>query len=525
MNKLKTMLFCGCLLAAPALAAPAIDKGGVTNAASNIAPGLPNYGIARGSLFVVKGTGFGSGATVSVGGTEAPVVAATETQVVATLPSGAATGDAKVTVAYNGETSNEEPIKIVDRAFGIFIAGGMAVTLPAATAAQSAQPGQALSLYGTGLGEGDVEVWVGGKAATVNGQGPSSGAGLDGIGFPYAPGTAGIDQIDFTVPEGVQGCRVAIVVRTGDVVSNFATLPVMPEAGPCTDDNGLNADDYGKLLAGGQFKFGSISLSRSSTKMDIPGFGTMDMSSDNGSGSFFSYEAADLLANTGTISQTSIGSCTVMTFRFEGEQLNIPQVKFTALDAGSALTVTGPKGTKQMNKQKDGSYSAEFYKSGFSIPGMPSIPGLPGASDPPFLEAGDYTVTGPGGADVGAFTANLTISTPIKWTNQDEIQSVERGAGVQVTWTGGGEKDIVSITGTSIDMTNKVAGMFYCTEKAPVGQFTVQPPVLLSLPVSGEDVPGTLGLQNGATARFTASGIDLGALNSSVSVNKTVPYK
>src|SRR5215831_10740635 len=37
--------------------APFIRANGVVNAASHISPGLPNYGIAQGSMFLVKGQG------------------------------------------------------------------------------------------------------------------------------------------------------------------------------------------------------------------------------------------------------------------------------------------------------------------------------------------------------------------------------------------------------------------------------------------------------------------------------------
>lgn len=517
-----------CVLAVPALAAPAISDGGVVNAASNIAFGLPNYGIARGSLFVVKGTGFGSGATVSVnvGGqsTDANVISATETQIAAVLPAGVTAGDGKVTVSFNGETSAEASIKVVDRAFGIFtLSGGAAVTLPAVTVAQSAQPGQALSLYGTGLGEGDIELWVGGKKIDVTSKGPSTGAGLDAIGFPFPPGTPGIDQIDFQVPEGVQGCRVSVAVRTGDFISNFASIPVMPEAAACTDANGYSADDYGKLLAGETFKVGSITLSRSSTKIDVPGLGSIDMTSDNGSASFFSYQTAELIANASSFSPTSMGSCMVYSLKFDGQNIPTVQMKSTPLDAGAAIALSGPKGNKQLTKQKDGSYAAQLSGGGMpAIPGQPSIPGMPGAGDSSYLEAGSYTVTGPGGADVGAFTTNLTISAPLTWVNRDEISDIDRASGVTVNWSGGNPDNYATITGISVG--DGVAGMFSCTEKVSAGTFTVPSVVLLSLPPGGA-LGGTLGLNTGAMARFTADGIDVGMLSSSVSSTKNVAYK
>src|SRR4029077_5833861 len=40
---------------------PAIRANSVVNAASHIFPGLPNYGVAQGSMFIVRGQGLASG--------------------------------------------------------------------------------------------------------------------------------------------------------------------------------------------------------------------------------------------------------------------------------------------------------------------------------------------------------------------------------------------------------------------------------------------------------------------------------
>src|SRR5438309_813222 len=72
-----------------------------------------------------------------------------------------------------------------------------------------------------------------------------------------------------------------------------------------------------------------------------------------------------------------------------------------------------------------------------SVPGLPGgIPGLPGQT-PPYLEAGNYTVdNGPGGSDIGHFSASLALKTPLTWVNQDAITAVDRSQGVTVTWSG-----------------------------------------------------------------------------------------
>ena len=51
--------FCICAAAITAFAQPSVPKGGVLNSASYALQGLPNSGIAQGSIFVVFGTGLG----------------------------------------------------------------------------------------------------------------------------------------------------------------------------------------------------------------------------------------------------------------------------------------------------------------------------------------------------------------------------------------------------------------------------------------------------------------------------------
>src|SRR5262249_10354824 len=103
---------------------PAITSGGVRNAASQVISGLPNAGIARGSIFTINGTNLGSSATapsdsplqtalngtsvqVTVNGASvaAPIVSVSANQVTAIMPSSAATGSGTVTVSVNGQAS------------------------------------------------------------------------------------------------------------------------------------------------------------------------------------------------------------------------------------------------------------------------------------------------------------------------------------------------------------------------------------------------------------------------------------
>ena len=218
------------------------------------------------------------------------------------------------------------------------------------------------------------------------------------------------------------------------------------------------------------------------------------------------------------VDTTPIGACLVTTFTSTNAN---PYASFTytSLDAGAQITVNGPGGTQTLAKLTSGgitAYSAQFSNS---------------AS---YLNAGNYTVTGPGGPDVGSFSVPLTIATPLVWTNQSAITTagVTRASGVTVNWTGGDPSSTVTITGSSYQSTGTttiVGASFTCQAPVSALTFTVPPPVLLALPPSGTiagiPFPGTLGVSNGgAPVTFTATGLDYGYVQFTASNSISVTY-
>ena len=204
---------------------------------------------------------------------------------------------------------------------GVFQNANSGTDQPVNTLTVGARPGQLAIIWGTGLGpvtENEatgspvqaicrampVEVYVGGKRADVTYRGRSGCC-------------AGIDQIVFTVPQGVEGCYVPVVVKTGDVVSNFTTMTVSSRAGSCTDLTGMSATQLESAQRSGTFRTGGISLTRTITKISVPGFGSIESKSDNGAGYFSRYNFDQLLRaqgiGGGSFTSTVLGSCTVFT--------------------------------------------------------------------------------------------------------------------------------------------------------------------------------------------------------------------
>ncbi len=201
---------------------------------------LPSSSVlCPGLLASIYGTGFGSGATstvvVLVGGQKAYVAAVTPTQLNLQLPFNAPLGATTVVVTTGGGTSAPFNVTLSTAApslpplpasptLGIF------ANLKGTFVSNSnlANPGDALTLYATGLGATDPVVpagpapntvaktatlptlTVGGAAATI------SFAGL-------SPGLVGLYQINFTVPATVQG-SVPVVLSIGGQSSNSVTL-------------------------------------------------------------------------------------------------------------------------------------------------------------------------------------------------------------------------------------------------------------------------------------------------------------
>lgn len=564
MNLLSRLLT-GVVLAGIAYAQPTIDSGGVTNAASYALPELPNGALARGGMIVIKGNNLGPAelqiinafplplalagtsikATVSGTTVDLYMIYTSAKQLAAILPSQTPEGAGTLTVTYNGQTSATAPIRVVRSAFGIFTLnqGGSGPGVfqnansgtdqPVNTLTVGARPGQLVIIWGTGLGPvteneatgarpGDmpsvpVEVYVGGKRADVTYRGRSGCC-------------AGIDQIVFTVPQGVEGCYVPVVVKVGDVVSNFTTMTVSPRAGSCTDLSGLSANQLENAQRSGTLRTGGIALTRTATKISVPGFGGIESKSDDGAAYFSQYNFDQLLraqgVGGGNFTSTVLGSCTVFTARGNA-QGNVDITRPTVLDAGPVININGPKGAKQLTKQQGGSYFANLGG------GTPSIPGFPGGgAAPDYLEPGTYRIdNGSGGSGpnaVGAFSASITIPQLLNWTNMDSIETVNRAAGQEITWTGGDPSGYVYMFGFSSSgaSTNSAVSMFYCTERASALRFTIPSYVLSTLPATTGQNIGMLSVNNVVNpVTFTAPGLDIGSITATAGASKTVTYR
>jgi hypothetical protein len=202
-----------------------------------------------------------------------------------------------------------------------------------------------------------------------------------------------------------------------------------------------------------------------------------------------------------------------------------PLLTFVSLDAGNPLTVTGPNGLKNVPKTTNSvgniSYAAD---TGAGVAGN-------------WMDPGSYTFTGPGSTAVGKFSGNLTVPTEFVVTNPSALATINRAAGVTVTWTGGDPDTLVFISGSSYisSPTGALTGAsFQCYERNPAGRFVVPLAVLQQLPASGTlpagtasiILPGSLAANSiSKQVRVPVPGIDVFSLTSSYNYSFTARYQ
>jgi len=491
----------------------------VQNNYSYIVPGLPNYGIAPGTLFIIKGSNLAStttatlqdpsaGIPTSLSGTSVSVTVGSVTttptiyyavagQIGAVLPSNTPAGLGTVTVTYNNVASVPGKITVVTSALGLDTyygtGSGLGVATNPTTGAlynynNSIPPGTTVVLWGSGLGStGDSDstntstphaasnpptFYIGGIATTALYAGRSV--------YP------GVDQINITIPSAVSpGCAVSVVAVSGIYISNVVTLPV--GSGVCSDSaTGVTGTQL--LTLGGKTNYNSGALFISQSTSSNQTFSGAD-------GIFENYQGSQSASGYGIV---SLGSCII-----NSSDLNaLPVFTSTGLDAGT-ITVTGPAGTQTMNTIPTfaGEYAAQL-PSGF-------IP----------ANGGTFTFKGTGGANVGAFTTSVSYTNPLVWTNSSSITTVNRAGGQNITWTGGAPGSYVYIGGTSSSST--ATASFTCYAPVSGGSFTVPSYILLALPAG----MGTLGVTNNTTpVSFSASGLDYGVAFGGISFSITPTY-
>jgi uncharacterized protein (TIGR03437 family) len=494
------------ITARPTTPAPRATSGptitGVLNNYSYILPGLPNYGIAPGSLFVIFGSGLSSSAppvlqssappglptslnqtsiSVTVNGvkTTPAIYYTSAAAVAAVLPSNTPVGAGTVTVTYNGTASNAAPIQVVASAPGLDTLygtgnGSGVVTDNSGNVfgfTNSAMPSQIIVLWGSGLGADlnnddrtypqtednltsiPVQVLIGGISANVLYRGRSQ--------YP------GLDQFDVVVPSTVSpGCFVSVTMAVGSVVSNSVTMPISPGGGVCTDPaSGVN----GTML--------QTFANKPSGNVNFQLIALLQLTESGGNTSSAALVAAAPLPSAyfgKGYEYASQGSCTVVP-PGQGE----PSFLGSQLSVGS-IQMTGPNGVVNLSG------------------GQTALPG-------PTIAAGTYTFTGAAGANVGSYQAAVSFQSPLVVTNKAALATITRSQSATVTWTGGFANGDVQVEGEDGGPYGTVR--FYCHAPSSAGQLVIPPSIMMALSAGGGDIVVS---NFTAPTTVTASGVDFG---------------
>jgi uncharacterized protein (TIGR03437 family) len=529
-----------CWLAGSAFAQlPLIFNRSVSNAASYMPAGIPGGAIARGSIFSLFGAHIGPAQPAnpgsfplqtSLGGVSINVIQAGTSvsaiplyvsagQINAIMPSNAPLGMASVQVVVNGNLkSNLHPVRIVNSAFGVFSVLGTgsgpgvffnflsADNQPVNSPTVTAQKGQVITLYGTGLGPvtgGDnvapkagnlpvqVDVFVGGVPAAVQYSGRT-------------PCCAGLDQIVFTVPDKApSGCWVPVYVRTGGTsVGNVTTMAIDPAAGVCSTDV---LPHLSSALVNGQ-ALGEVVAVRAATHQDVGVRAPVDVTADYHLSFGIGPKIVPFPFNP-ALSVPPSGTCTVYTA--PGDILKadpLPGMMPAAmpLDFGAPLMLMGPRGAKTLTYIFSGARGG--YLGGSITNGI-----LPSSL---FLDPGSYTVNGLGGPDVGAFSTTFNIPQPPVWTNRDQLTLVNRSQPLNISWTGGDAGQVVKIIGFGEDLPTNSSAVFACIAPPGATSFSVPPDILSNLPptranpLQSKDIVYLVTLAGSSLQNINAKGLD-----------------
>ncbi len=208
---------------------PAVAAGGIGNAAglgsgTGIAPGslISIYGqnLTAGRAEVASSTPWPfalAGTQVRIDGQLSPLYFASPTQINAQVPSDLSGGrDVEVRVVVGDQAGSPENVSVVETSPGIFAVLG-----------DGARPGEALSIYGTGLGAVSPEVPTGYASLAdplsytiLQPQVIIGGQDARVIYSGLAPWLVGVNQVNAIIPDGVPPGRAEVLLRVGDRISN-----------------------------------------------------------------------------------------------------------------------------------------------------------------------------------------------------------------------------------------------------------------------------------------------------------------
>jgi uncharacterized protein (TIGR03437 family) len=486
----------------PLCAQPVLNAASVLNAS-----GYQNQ-LAPNTVFVIFGSGLGPAAIAtasapyptSVGGTSvtftptaggtaivAKMVYSIAGQIAGLVPSSIAPGTYAVKVTYNNQTSNPQNVTVVPRSFGIAsvnsagtgaaqatignVNGGVSLArLTSGTLSyqglnwtlQPAQPGDTLVLWGTGGGSdplNDTGGTSGDQTAAGNFMVKVGGTEIVPLYAGASSGYPGLWQINFTLPLSITpNCFAYVQVTAGGQAGNAVSIPIAPAGQSSCSTPQLSPAILSRLDAGGNIIEAQFSVGLTTEGGTFP---TTSIAFEGTGGNVAQFSAAEWES---TFSGPAVGQCVAT------HPLN-PDLY---LNAGPNFTFSGP------------GVAAGTLVPIIALPNGPDYQYNP--SPKSMVPGGTYTMTGPGGTQVDAFTATVTVPSSFTVTNWSSLSLVNRTQPLTVNWTGSGfDQILIYIQGPPVALS--------CTVPASSGTYTIPTAALAYLPAtSSGQISVTAGL-------------------------------
>jgi len=463
-------------------APPAIAQGGIVNFASRMPPQLPSGAVAPGSLIRIRGWRLGPAPVDKVivrihrvdTSVETGALSVSENEIKARLPENVPAGAAMLQVIKNGQASLDWPVTIAESSFGVFSRNGQGwgpgeisnVNGVPNSEDRPAKPGESVSLAGTGLG-----------SATHRGSPPQvliAGLAAGAVrALPPTPARPGVDTIAFTLPaEAPEGCHVPVIVNSAPgIYSNAVTIAVGRTGKPCHDGTAWTS-----AAANHSVRLATVALVHADLEMAVSSQDSPKYVVDAGMASFVQTDSNSVAP---MFLLPPVGTCTTYTGTAGLHSVTSPLTVLAAmpgkpLDAGPSVTVRGQAGEQPLPATESGGVYWHV------IGGRPPVPGIKDL--PLFLTPGDYQVTAPGAAGVGAFQTSVRVSPPLEWQNREDLAEIDRARGGSVTWQSSAKSGYVAIVAMNDDSRSGALGLCACLANAASGSFRIPAYALANIP-------------------------------------------
>ena len=474
------------------LAQPLINGRGILNAASFLPAGLPAGSIARGSLFSIFGSRLGPGTSpaltfplqTTLGGVSIQVVQGattaaavpvyvSATQINAIMPSNAPLGAVSVYVTVGNLKSPPAPARVAADSFGIF------------------------TLTSSGAGPGVMQNFVDATTTPVNL--PSVAAKPGQTIILYGTGLGAGLNADNVAPQAGN-----LPTRTEVFVGGQAAATQYSGRSPCCAGLDQIVFTVPANAPPGCWVPVQIRTSGATVSNTV----TMAVSTD---GSPCADSANALSAPF--LSGRKVGLVALLRSDIT-EDVGLPA------PAGRVTTDAG-----MMTFQQESTSPFPPFNPFFSLP--------PAGTCTTYTSAGDLFDGSPipGGSDVGSFQAQVTVSSPLTWSNRDQTTIITRSQGFTVNWSGEPADQSVIVFGGGVDVPTNSSALFTCIALPGSSSLTVPSQVLGNiaptrtnlLQSKGVVYVGALPVANPVS--FSANGLDVGAILPGGFIGKTVIFQ